>query len=203
MKNTKGCGRTRNFATVVYPESAPENWMDIIRESHINCMISPLHKYDINPDGEVKKPHYHVIVMFDSVKTLEQFGEFADSFGGVGKEKVNSIRGYARYLCHLDNPEKAQYNPNDVICIGCEDYFSLIALPTDKYGAIRDMMRFCVDNDLTNFSDLLLYASESEETWFRVLCDNGTYVMKEFLKSMTYGQKIKKNTVVDNEKESD
>ena len=80
-------------------------------------MISPLHKDDVNPYGEVKKPHYHVIVMFDSVKTLEQFAEFADTFGGVGKEKVNSIRGYARYLCHLDNPEKAQYNPYDVVCI--------------------------------------------------------------------------------------
>ena len=49
MGNTKGCGRTRNFATVVYPESAPENWIDIIRESHINVIISPLHENDIKP----------------------------------------------------------------------------------------------------------------------------------------------------------
>lgn len=195
MKNTKGCGRTRNFATVVYPESAPENWIDIIRESHINALISPLHEDDVNPDGEFKKPHYHVLVMYETVKTIEQFEEFRLSFGGVGQEKVNSIRGYARYLCHLDNPEKAQYNPNNVLSIGCEDYFDLIALPTDKYGAIRDMMRFCIDNDVTNFSDLLLYVSENEESWFRVLCDNGTYVIKEFLKSVTYGKKeqIKKS----------
>lgn len=195
MGNTKGCGRTRNFATVVYPESAPENWIDIIRESHINVLISPLHENDVNPDGEVKKAHFHVLVMYETVKTLEQFEEFRTSFGGVGQEKVNSIRGYARYLCHLDNPEKAQYSPNDVLVIGCEDYFDLIALPTDKYGAIRDMMRYCLDNDVTNFSDLLLYASECEESWFRVLCDNGTYVIKEFLKSVSYGKKeqIKKS----------
>lgn len=198
MANTKGCGRTRNFATVVYPESAPENWIDIIRESHINALISPLHKDDINPDGEVKKPHYHVLVMYESVKTIEQFEEFRQSFGGVGQEKVNSIRGYARYLCHLDNPEKAQYSPNDVISIGCEDYFDLISLPTDKYGAIRDMMRFCVDNDVTNYADLLLYVSEHEESWFRVLCDGGTYVIKEFLKSVSYGEKIKQKIILDN-----
>lgn len=197
MANTKGCGRTRNFATVVYPESAPENWIDIIRESHINALISPLHKDDINPDGEVKKPHYHVLVMYESVKTIEQFEEFRQSFGGVGQEKVNSIRGYARYLCHLDNPEKAQYSPNDVISIGCEDYFDLISLPTDKYGAIRDMMRFCVDNDVTNYADLLLYVSEHDESWFRVLCDGGTYVIKEFLKSVSYGEKIKQKIILD------
>ena len=197
MPNTKGCGRTRNFATVVYPESAPENWIDIIRESHINVLISPLHEDDINPDGEKKKPHYHILVMYESVKTLEQFEDFRKSFGGVGQEKVNSIRGYAWYLCHLDNPEKAQYSPNDVICIGSEDYFNLISLPTDKYGAIRDMMRFCLDNDITNYADLLMYVSEHEEAWFRVLCDGGTYVIKEFLKSVTYGIKEENKKNID------
>lgn len=192
MSNTKGCGRTRNFATIVYPESAPENWIDIIRDSHVNALISPLHDSDINPDGEIKKPHHHVLIMFDSVKTIEQFDDFSKTFGGVGKEKVNSIRGYARYLCHLDNPEKASYDINSVISIGCEDYFDIISLPTDKYGNIRDMMRYCIDNDITNFSDLLLYASENNESWFRCLVDNGTYVIKEFLKSVSYGQKTKK-----------
>lgn len=193
MSNTKGCGRTRNFATVVYPESAPENWIDIIRDSHVNALISPLHDSDINPDGEIKKPHFHVLIMFDSVKTIEQFDDFSKTFGGVGKEKVNSIRGYARYLCHLDNPEKASYDINSVISIGCEDYFDIISLPTDKYGNIRDMMRYCIDNDITNFSDLLLYASENNESWFRCLVDNGTYVIKEFLKSLSYGYKTKNN----------
>lgn len=192
MSNTKGCGRTRNFATVVYPESAPENWIDLIRDSHVNALISPLHDSDINPDGEIKKPHFHVLIMFDSVKTIEQFDDFSKTFGGVGKEKVNSIRGYARYLCHLDNPEKASYDINSVISIGCEDYFDIISLPTDKYGNIRDMMRYCIDNDITNFSDLLLYASENNESWFRCLVDNGTYVIKEFLKSLSYGYKTKK-----------
>lgn len=200
MSNTKGAGRTRNFATVVYPESAPENWIDIIRDSHINCLISPLHDSDLNPDGSPKKPHYHVLIMFDSVKTLEQCEEFTKSFGGVGKEKINSIRGYARYLCHLDNPEKAPYNPNDVINIGYEDYQELISLPTDKYGAIREMMQYCYSEGITNFSDLLMYASEYNETWFRVLCDNGTYVIKEFLKSMTYAIKQENKSVDVSEK---
>lgn len=52
--------------------------------------------------------------MFDGVKTIEQAKDLFEQIGGVGCEKVNSIRGYARYLCHLDNPEKAQYDQGAV-----------------------------------------------------------------------------------------
>lgn len=98
--------RTRIYGTVVYPDSAPENWKDIISSEFVPTFISPFHDSDINPDGEIKKPHYHVMVMYDGVKTKEQFEEFRNRFGGVGTEIIASKRGYARYLCHLDNPEK-------------------------------------------------------------------------------------------------
>ena len=35
-------GRTRNYATIVYEESAPENWKDILQEIFIPCFISPV-----------------------------------------------------------------------------------------------------------------------------------------------------------------
>ena len=110
--------RYRNFATVVYPESAPENWLEIIAESKTPVFVSPIHDKDINPNGEPKKTHYHVMSMNEGKKSKEQMIEFFSSFGGVGCEVVNSLRGYARYLCHLDNPEKAQYNPEDVKAFG-------------------------------------------------------------------------------------
>lgn len=55
--------RTRNFATIVYPESANPGWKEILRDLHIPAFISPLHDMDCNPDGELKKPHHHVIFM--------------------------------------------------------------------------------------------------------------------------------------------
>lgn len=100
--------RSRNFATVVYPDSAPENWLSIASELCVPAFISPLHDKDVNPTGEDKKPHWHVMFMFEGKKSIEQVQELFISFGGVGIEKVNSIRSYARYLCHLDNPDKAQ-----------------------------------------------------------------------------------------------
>lgn len=189
MKSTYGCGRTRNFATIVYPESAPDNWVDIVRDLHINAFISPLHDKDVNPDGEIKKPHYHVLIIFDNVKTNEQFLDIASTFGGVGQEKVNSVRGYARYLCHMDNPEKHRYSEENVICIGGTDYLDLISLPTDKYESVREMIKYIQDNHITVFSDLLEWSAENNENWFRCLCDNGAYIVKEYLKSVTFKKK--------------
>ena len=63
--------RTRNFATVVYPESAPSDWIDKLDQLHVAALISPLHDKDTNPSGEPKKPHYHVLLMFEGVKDYE------------------------------------------------------------------------------------------------------------------------------------
>ena len=40
--------RYRNFACVVYPESAPDNWQSILSDHHISAFISPLHDKDID-----------------------------------------------------------------------------------------------------------------------------------------------------------
>lgn len=183
MPKAKTQVRTRNFATVVYPESVPENWEDILTQQFVPAFISPLHDRDINPGGEVKKAHYHVMIMFDGVKTFEQAQSIFSLIGGVGCEVVQSIRGYARYLCHLDNPEKAQYNVDDVKSLCGADYTATIGLPTDKYKAVREMMSYCINNEVIYYCDLLIYAQEQRQDWFRVLCDSASYVMKEFLKS--------------------
>lgn len=182
-KKSRVSGRTRNYATVIYPDSAPENWQDILSSLFIPAFISPLHDSDSNPTGEPKKAHYHVMIMFDSVKTVEQAKEVFSKIGGVGCERVNSIRGYARYLCHLDNPEKAQYNQADVRSMCGADYTSTIGLVTDKYKAIGEMIDFCIENNIISYSHLLEYSRVNRFDWFRVLCDNGTVVIKEYLKS--------------------
>lgn len=183
---TYGLGRSRNFATVVYPESAPENWKEIISESKIPVFISPLHDKDKNANGEDKKPHYHVEAMYESPKTIEQVRKFFESFGGVGCEVVSSTRAYARYLCHLDNPEKAQYDVGDVIAYGGADYMHTIGTASDIQKAIREMMLYIEENDLTSWSDLALYASEHRSDWFDALTKSASYFTKEYIKSRTW-----------------
>lgn len=184
--------RTRNFATVVYPESAPEDWQDILAAQFVPAFISPLHDQDINPGGEAKKPHFHVVIMFDSVKTREQAEELFKLIGGVGCEVVQSIRGYSRYLCHLDNPEKAQYKQEDVRSLSGADYIATIGLVLDKYKAIGEMIDYCELNNIVSYSELLVYCRQERFDWFRVLCDNGTVVIKEYLKSKSWTNHVSK-----------
>ena len=188
MKKESATKRTRNFATVVYPDSdnTPKDWQEILSQQFIPAIISPLHDSDTNPTGEPKKPHYHVLLCYDNVKTRDQAKEIFGLIGGVGCEIVQSIRGYARYLCHLDNPEKAQYNTEDVKCLCGADFNGLTQLVIDKYKAIREIMFFCNENNILAYSELLEYASLERFDWFRVLCDNGTVVIKEYLKSLLW-----------------
>lgn len=191
-KEPKRDNRGRNFATIVYPDSAPENWQEILAGLFVPAFISPLHDKDLNPTGEPKKPHWHVMLMFEGKKSDEQVREMFAQIGGVGLDKVNSIRGYARYLCHMDNPEKAQYAPEEVRALCGADYTGIIGLVTDKYKAIGEMIDFCEDNGIISYSELLKYCRMERYDWFRVLCDNGTLVMKEFLKSKAWTESLER-----------
>lgn len=175
--------RTRNWATVVYPESAPIDWKVILQEQCVPALISPIHDKDINPDGEIKKEHYHVMIMFDGVKTQEQAQEVFSVIGGVGIEPIKSIRAYARYLCHLDNPDKTRYMIDDVLSLSGADYNTMISLASDKYTAIGEMIEFCIQNGIDSYAELLLYAKNNRVEWFHVLCDSGTITVVQFLKS--------------------
>lgn len=179
--------RTRTYACIVYPESAPDDWMNVLRESAVMGFISPLHDSDrdkVSDDGEIhfKKPHYHVMIMYDGVKTEDQFNEFKLSFGGVGTENVNSTIGYARYLCHLDNPEKHQYSINDVISLGGSDYLSIIGRSADRYEYINQMLEFIEMNHVTSLKYMVDYSRKYNQNWFRCLADGSSYFIIAYLK---------------------
>lgn len=192
---SSGAGRTRNYATVVYPDSenTPADWIDILSEQKVPVMVSPLHDRDMNRNDEPKKAHYHVLLCFEGPKTSEQAKAVFDLVGGVGLEVVQSLRGYARYLCHMDNPEKAQYDTGEVRCLCGADFATAISLVTDKYKAVREMIEFCRDNNIVSFSELLEIAMIDRYDWFRVLCDNGAVIMEKYLKSRswTYDRQVK------------
>lgn len=188
-KKTSGTGRTRNFATIVYPDSAPSDWLRILGEECVPCFVSPLHDQDLNPTGEPKKAHYHVMFMFDGVKTQAQVKEITDKIGGVGLKVLNSARAYARYLCHLDNPDKVEYSKDDVIQFGGLDYHLIIGLMSDKYTAVREMTDFIRINQISSFAQIFDYASAERSDWFRCLCDSSAYVIKEYIKSKHWENK--------------
>lgn len=181
----KAAQRTRSYATIVYPDSAPADWMEKLEELHVPCLISPLHDKDINPDGTPKKPHFHVLLLFESVKSPQQVKEMLKKVKSVGCEKVNSVRGYTRYLCHLDNPEKHQYNPAGVQSLSGADYQSTVELASDRRETSREIISFCQEYGIISFSSLIEYADAYREDWLVYLSKSG-WLVKEYLKSKAW-----------------
>ncbi|WP_418828134.1 replication protein [Paratractidigestivibacter sp.] len=185
-KTSTGRGRTRNYATVVYPESAPADWLTVLDSLHVPAFVSPLHDADVNADNTPKKAHYHVLLMFAGVKTKEQAQAVIDAIGGVGCESVSTVRGYARYLVHADNPEKAQYSKSDVRAFGGADYDAVTHLPTDDVKITKEMMQFIRANQISSFAQFADICAIEHEDWFRALVTKSTYFIKEYIKSLVW-----------------
>lgn len=177
--------RTRNWSIIVYPESAPENWRQILDESHIEWIESPLHEFDTNPTGEVKKPHYHVLLLFGGVKSYDQVCEFIKPLNGPIPQRCHNARAMVRYFAHLDNPDKFQYSISDIIPHGGVDISELLKPSTsERYTIIKEMCEFVGANNITEFFELMDYAMDQKfDSWFPMLCDNSAYIVNQYIKS--------------------
>lgn len=176
---------------MVYPDSAPANWREILDGLHIEWVESPLHDKDINPDGTPKKPHWHIILLFDGKKSFEQIKEITDSLNSPHPQFVQSVRPMVRYLAHLDNPDKAQYSVSEIIAHGGVDLAELLK-PTssNRYALIAEMLDFIEAKNYTEFWDFLLYARQERfDDWFPLLSDNSAFVIKEAIKSRRHRPK--------------
>ena len=184
-KKTNKDTRTRNWTIVVYPDSAPENWRDILDEMHIEWVESPLHDKDTNPNGEAKKPHWHVLLMFGGVKAYEQVIELIEPLNCPTPTRVHNCKSLIRYMAHLDNPDKVQYDISKIVAHGGVDVMDLLKpSSSERYTFIKEMQAWCREFDITEFSDLMDYAaSERLDDWYPLLCDNCAFVMNQYLKS--------------------
>lgn len=165
QKNVK----KRNWAFIVYPESAPADWVEQLQLTGLQCEISPLHDKDLNPDGTPKKPHYHVIVCYSGPASFNVVKSLTDRLNQPVPQALEQVKGYHRYLTHMDNPEKYQYNCADIQTLNgfnILDYCDLTRSEVLEYkkeicALIREkdfceysvLLDFLLDNDLSDLFD--------------------------------------------------
>jgi len=185
--------RTRVWTFILYPESAPENWIDILIDMHLEFVVSPLHDQDRDATGELKKPHWHVMLMFAGVKSYEQVKEITEKVNGTIPERCHNAKAMVRYMAHIDNPDKAQYKIEDIRAYGGVDLQELLR-PTssERYSMIKEMIDFVRQENIIELQDLIDYAiSERYDDWFPLLCDSCTYVINQYIKSLRHRVKPK------------
>lgn len=180
--------RCRNWTFVLYEDSAPVNWRDILDDEHIEWIESPWHDKDVNANGEPKKKHKHIVLLYGGVKSYDQVNELTNKLNSPIPQRVHNAKAMVRYMVHLDNPEKAQYSISEIIGHGGVDLAELLRCSSsERYTLIGDMLKYIKDNHITEFQDLMDYALVNEfDTWFPLLCDNSAFVVGQYIKSQRH-----------------
>ena len=170
-----GIVKGRDWTAIVYPDSAPKNWREILDETHYRWVESPLHDKDVNPDGEIKKAHWHILLSADGPISENTVKEVFKKLNTPEIKKVGSARGLVRYMIHMDNPEKYQYDINDIKGHNgaeVESYFELT--PTNRLSVLKEMVIYIRENQVDNFSDFVMTCIEKSDDWFSVAMNSNT-----------------------------
>lgn len=182
-KNAKG----RAWTMVIYPESMPDDWLEVLQDSHVQFAVSPLHDQDENPDGTVKKPHYHLLILYDSPTTFKNVAELAERMNAPIPQKVSSSKGLVRYMIHQDNPEKHQYSREDIKGYNGFDVDSFFEISkSQRLDVLKEISVFVMDNDIVHFDDLVNYAIYQADSpdWFEVISCHSTMYLNKLIDSV-------------------
>lgn len=191
MNDKKTSIKKRNWAFILYPDSAPSDWKDILAQSGLQCAISPLHDKDFNATGEAKKPHYHVIIVYNGPTSFNVVKGVCDSLNCPIPQALEQIRGYYRYLTHKDNPEKAQYSDNDITTINGFDISNFVERTSSETSAIiRQIYDYIIKNDIIEFHLLTDYAFLNNADWFDVLTNGYTLYFTAVIRSRRLDVKL-------------
>lgn len=176
--------KKRNWGFVIYPESLPENWMDILMQSGLPLAISPLHDKDVNPDGTPKKTHFHVIAIYGSPTTFNNVKTLTDRLNAPIPIFLDQVRGMYRYHIHQDNPEKYQYDDKDRILLNGFSILDFCELTKNEVLQIKKKMVAVIkENQLCEYSTFVDFVMEHyTDTEFDVVSNN-TFFFDKYLTS--------------------
>jgi len=174
--------KKRHWAFILYPESAPENWRDLLQKTGLQCAVSPFHDKDLNADNTPKKAHYHIILSYSGPTSYNVVNALVDSLNCPCPQALEQVRGYYRYLTHKDNPEKAQYSDLDITTINGFSITDFVELTRSEITKIkRDVQQFIRDNDIYEYCDLMDALYDIQD-WYEV-ASNNTYFFEKYVSS--------------------
>lgn len=176
--------KKRNWAFILYPESAPSDWKDVLQLSGLQVAVSPLHDKDLNPDGELKKPHHHVIVCYSGPTSYNVVKSLTDKLNCPVPQPLEQVRGYYRYFTHKDNPEKYQYSELDIETINGFSIRDFTELTKSEVLVIKKQIQaFIRDNGIMEYSILMDALQDmANDDWYDVASSH-TYFFDKYIAS--------------------
>lgn len=190
--------RYRCWTLIFYPEGnpgAPDDWDERIAELHLKVWVSPIHDQDVwtasderrnnvHKEGTRKKAHYHLVVEYP---VQQKMADVADDFAflnGTRPERVRDKNSMVRYLIHMDDPKKAQYERSEIRCFGGTNLDAMDELGTGELHQEMKAMRRCIkENNFVDFCLFYDYCDDCQEQWARLLDVCSTYAIERYIKS--------------------
>ena len=182
--------KKRNWAFILYPESAPVDWQDQLQKTGLQCAISPFHDKDLNPDNTPKKAHYHVILCYSGPTSFNVVKGLCDSLNQPIPQPLEQVRGYYRYLTHKDNPEKFQYSESEIKTINGFNISDFCELTNSEVSQIKKQLQnFIRELDIVEYCDLMDLLMDSEMNVEFDVASNNTYFFEKYITSRRHKKK--------------
>lgn len=112
-----------NISFIVYQDSCPsiDFVLNEVKKDYDIEYSYILHDKDIEETGALKKPHYHLnltLTWHDAKHCSKERDKLRKMFGGALVKSVLNLTGAVRYLAHLDDKDKYQYNLENIVFYG-------------------------------------------------------------------------------------
>lgn len=183
-KKQKNDVKKRNWTFVLYPESAPKDWLERLKISGLMAAISPLHDKDINPTGEKKKAHYHVLLVYSGPTTYNAVAKFTASLNATIPQALESVRGMYRYFTHKDNPEKYQYEEGEILAVNGFNIADLVELTKSEVNEIKmNVLKLIREVGIVEYSDLVDFLTDNEMVTEYDVAINNTFFFNTYITS--------------------
>ena len=177
----------RNWAFILYPDSAPIDWREFLMMTGLSIAISPIHDSDFNDDGSHKKDHYHIIVSYEGPTTFNSVkASFSVPLNATIPIPLFRVNAYFRYLTHTDHPEKSQYSENDIVMMNGFDNPTVLGLnKTEIIEIKRKLCNIIKKNNLIEYSTFVDYLFENGfDSGYLDIALNNTYFFNSYIKSI-------------------
>lgn len=175
----------RNWAFVVYPESLPKNFEEIIQQTGLPMAFSPLHDQDVDPTGEIKKPHFHVLCYYENTTTFKNVKEnVCDLLNATIPIKLESMVGMYRYHLHLDNPDKFQYEDSKRTFYNGFDVHKVDSLTyTEVNKCLKTIQNKIRIEHIVRYSDLLDLLLDNDLLTLWDVARNHAFLLNTYIRS--------------------
>ncbi len=186
--------KKRNWAFVLYPESAPKDWREQLKISGLMAAISPLHDKDVNPTGEPKKAHYHILLVYSGPTTYNAVAKFTASFNATIPQALESVRGMYRYFSHKDNPEKYQYDEREIINVNGFNIADLVELSKSEVNEIKKSILMLIrELVFVEYADLVDFLIDNEMWTEYDVAINNTFFFNSYIASRRHSYEAQSN----------